>query len=531
VESCLSGQAPKRSEDIVKAMWYRLIFDVQPSSGRTLLHFGAVDWQTTVYLNGHFLGNHTGGFDGFSFDMTKALQANGNELLLYVYDPSDDGVQPNGKQRISAIDKPGGDQYTPSSGIWQTVWVERVPETYIQELKINQASQTVVSVVVIVAGSFAQVGAVPVRITVADDQGREVAHADGWAGEGKVVTVTVPSPKLWSPDSPTLYDLKVSARDDSVLAYFGLRTFVLGEVAGSVHPLLNGVYTFLAGFLDQSWWPDGQYTAPTDEALESDLIATKMFGLNMIRLHQKVNPERWYYFADRHGLVVLQDMPQKYGGARAELVPYFVEDMKRMIAGRGNHPCIVQWETFNEADCWEVFNTTPYDVKGITELAKRLDPTRLVDTDSGGAANDMHAADVNDIHSYPYPKNVKPSGSQYAMVGEFGGIGAFIKGKEWVPGKCFTYLKASSAVDEASKYIQMTKTLKSRVDHISASVYTQTTDVELECDGFLNYDRSNKFSDQQTLAIREANEALIQASHKLATQTREQSDMLIHLLV
>lgn len=289
---------------------------------------------------------------------------------------------------------------------------------------------------------------------------------------------------------------------------------------GGTKPLLNGKYTFMAGFLDQSWWPDGQYTAPSDEALEYDLVATKMFGLNMIRLHQKVNPERWYYHADRHGLVVFQDMIQKYGHASVDTIPLFVEDLKAMIAGRGNHPSIVQWTTFNEGDCWRVFDTAPYDVKGITELAKQLDPTRLVDTDSGGGANNQHIADVNDIHSYPYPGDPQPSGTQYAMVGEFGGIGAFVGGKEWVPNKCHTYLHADTPADEASKYIEMAKTIESRVDHIAASVYTQTTDLELECDGFLNYDRSNKFTDADTAAIAAANQAIIKASEDLGVFSR-----------
>jgi beta-galactosidase/beta-glucuronidase len=329
------------------------------------------------------------------------------------------------------------------------------------------------------------------------------------------VTIEVPSPKLWSPSSPKLYDLKVTTATDYVLAYFGLRTFELSTGARK-QPLLNGKYTFMAGFLDQSWWPDGQYTAPSDEALASDLEATKMFGLNMIRLHQKVNPERWYYHADRLGLVIFQDMVQKYGGANHETVPLFVEDLKAMVLGKKNHPCIVQWTTFNEGDCWNTFKTTPYDVKGITEMAKRLDPTRLVDTDSGGGANSFKLADVNDIHDYPWPGNPQPSETQYAMIGEFGGIGAFVKGKEWVPGACHTYLKTPTPSDEASKYIQMAKLIEKRVDHVSASVYTQTTDVELECDGFLNYDRSNKFSDADTAAIREANLAIIRASQNLS---------------
>lgn len=222
-----------------------------------------------------------------------------------------------------------------------------------------------------------------------------------------------------------------------------------------------------------------------------------------------------YYHADKIGVIVFQDMVQKYGGASDQTVPYFVDDFIAMVKGRGNHPCIVQYETFNEGDCWGVFKTKPFDVAGIVALAKQLDPTRLTDTDSGGGANNMHIGDVNDIHSYPYPGDPQPSATQYAMVGEFGGIGAFVPGKEWKPKACHTYLHVDTPADEATTYIKMAATLQSRVDHISASVYTQTTDLELECDGFLNYDRSNKFSDADTAAIRKANQAIIHAATQL----------------
>lgn len=389
---------------------------------------------------------------------------------------------------------------------------------YIMDLKINQASLHSVSIEAAVNGIGYGAGEIDVDVLQGDS-----VIASGRGTVGKAIIVKVPSPALWSPERPQLYDLKVRSvvqapliAVDTVFSYFGLRTITIGPQPGANHtyarPLLNDKFTFFAGFLDQSWWPDGQYTAPTDEALAYDLEATKMFGLNMIRLHQKVNPERWYYHADRLGLAIFQDMPQKYGGASNGTIPLFVEDMKSMISGRGNHPCIIQWTTFNEGDCVGVFKTPPNDVKSITDLAKRLDSTRLVDTNSGGPANNLHIADVNDIHSYPSPGDPRPSASQYAMVGEFGGIGAFIEGKEWVPGRCHTYLKAASGSDEATKYIEMAASLKARADHISASVYTQTTDVELECDGFLNYDRSNKFSVAETKAVHDANQALVGAA-------------------
>lgn len=267
--------------------------------------------------------------------------------------------------------------------------------------------------------------------------------------------------------------------------------------------------------MDQSWWPDGQYTAPSDEALKSDITAIKTFGMNMIRLHQKVNSDRWYYHADVVGVAVMQDAVQKYGHASQATILPFVHDLVAMIEGRGSHPCIIQWETFNEGDCWGVFKTKPYTVQDIVALARKTDwQKRPIDTDSGGGANNppYNVGDVNDIHDYPYPRHPMPSADKYAMIGEFGGIGAFITGKEWVPTKCHTYLKVATPALEASTYVTMAAQIGAVIKDVSASVYTQITDVELECDGFLNYDRTNKFNAQQTKSIHDANRALIDAS-------------------
>lgn len=507
VESCLSGVAPSSSKDIVMSMWYRLTFD-SATVGNTLLHFGAIDWQSTVYLNGKRLGNHTGGYDGFDYDLSGLLKPTGNELLVYAFDPSETGKQPNGKQRISAISNPGGDTYTPSSGIWQTVWLEAVPKAYIESLVINQASPTTVTIQTNVAGgSGSATGTGSVSYTVKDASGTSVAT--GTAAPGTNVTIKLTNPKLWSPASPYLYDVEIAYASDTVLSYFGLRTFELGDGPKGKRPLLNGDFTFMAGFLDQSYFPDGLYTAPTDEALAFDIQVVPMFGMNMIRLHQKVNPERWYYHADKIGVAIFQDMVQKYGGANDQTVPYFVQDFIAMVKGRGNHPSIVQIETFNEGDCWGVFNKKPFDVAAIVQLARELAPHRLIDTDSGGGANNMHIGDVNDIHSYPFPGNPAASSTQYAMIGEFGGIGAFQAGHMWTPSGCFAYKANKDAHDQATMYAGMAATITSNRDHISASVYTQTTDLERECDGFLNYDRTNKFSDADTALIKAANQKLI----------------------
>ena len=367
-----------------------------------------------------------------------------------------------------------------------------------------------------------------VKYTVVDSNGTTVATASGTAGVA--TSITIAAAKTWSTAHPHLYDMHVELEGgDAVVTYFGLREIALGAAqdhsgdaaSGVTRPLLNGNFTFFAGFLDQSWWPDGQYTAPTDEALAFDIEAVAMFGLNMIRLHQKVNPERWYYHADRLGVAIFQDMIQKFvvlGGETSATVPLFVSDLKKMIAQRGNHPAIIQWTTFNEGDCWSVFKTKPHDVAGMVDLTRNLSAPygfRLVDTDSGGRANNLHIGDINDIHSYPSPGNPVPSATQYAMVGEFGGIGAFVAGKEWLPHGCFSYLKVDTPREEADAYIKMAATLESRVSTISASVYTQTTDVEKECDGYLNMDRSNKFSAADTERIKAANQAIIHASRSL----------------
>ena len=519
VESCLSNQAPSSSKESRERqeMWYRTQFRIDRQllgQRRLLLHFGAVDWQTRVYVNQQYLGNHTGGYDGFSFDLTNVLlKERNNELLVYVYDPSDDGAQPNGKQRISAIDSPGGDQYTPTSGIWQTVWLELVPNSYIEGLKIN-ADLTSLNI----RASVRNASGTTILFDVYDG-GHRVAS--GQALPGSTASIKIPDPKWWSPNNPHLYDVVVTlSSGDSVLSYFGMRTFRLEDVVNSVQngtvkrPMLNGKFTFMNGWLDQSWWPDGQYTAPSDGALKFDIASVKTFGMNMVRLHQKVNPERWYYYADTIGVAVYQDAVQKYHGATEATVPYFVHDLSEMIAERGNHPCIIQWETFNEGDCWKAFTaTSKYTVEDIVALARSLDwQKRLVDTDSGGDANSLPVGDVNDIHDYPYPKNPKPSATKYAMIGEYGGIGAFVEGKEWVPQKCHTYLHVSTPEDEAQTYINMTRAILDRVQDISASVYTQITDVELECDGFLNYDRTYKFTDEVLASVRAANEALVGAN-------------------
>jgi len=516
VESCLSGLVNKSNTLNVpptyQHMWYRTLFDGSKCSkywtpsakSRCILHFGAVDWQTDVYVNGLYAGSHTGGYDGFSFDVTDSLSSDDtqDEIFVVVHDPSNLGPQPFGKQRISAMYNPGGDTYTPSSGIWQTVWVEAVPPEYIESLTISADTEFVT-----VRPNTNVPNNRPVKVEVWDN-GKVIASGTGTANFE--LAVKVPSPKLWSPESPFLYNMTVTLENPSVAdyvdSYFGMRTVELKSVDGTTRPVLNGKFRFFAGFLDQSWWPDGQYTAPGDEALAFDLKATKqLYGMNMIRLHQKVNSEQWYYIADTLGIVIFQDMVQHYGdGASIPEERYYWHDLKAMIDGRGNHPSIIQWETFNEGDMVKHFNAT-----NVVEWTRKYDPTRLVDTNSGGPANNLKVGQVNDIHDYPWPKDPKPSPTQYAMVGEFGGLGAFVAGHMWTTNGCFAYDKSATPQVQADTYVNMTENLIKVRNDVSASVYTQTTDLERECDGFLNYDRTNKFSDAQTAAIATANQKLI----------------------
>ena len=596
LEACLSGAFawPLYS----KFLWYRLLFDAPfpaVADGATLLHFGAVDWNTTVYLNGAMVGNHLGGYDGFSFDVTSFLKPTSNELILAVFDPSDDGYQVNGKQRISAINGPGGDTYTPTSGIWQTVWMESVPRAlHISSLKIR-GSMTHLHLTVNTEPTNVP-GAVNGTISFG---GAPVATFSG--DTFTEIWVEVPNPQLWHPTTPNLYDLQITVTEpstgnsDSVGSYFGMREVSLvnftspptppsgarvgwdnsgGDLPGmpvtlasadynlcwalcnqtaacvawsygvpncggdgaapvcwlkgateawsqnqcrvagdngqpggpALRPAINGNFTFLSGFLDQSWWPDGEYAAPSDDALKFDLQIVKTLGMNVIRLHQKVNPQRWYWWADSLGVVILHDMVQKYGGATAQTVQPFLAEFKALIDNNYNHPSIIQYTAFNEGDCYGVFN-----VPEVVQWVQAYDTSRLVDTNSGGGANDLHIGNVNDIHSYPYPGSPAPSATQYAMVGEFGGIGTYVTGQhELANGQCGTYLYEPTPQNYTDTYVGMIKSLTGFRDApgVSVCIYTQTTDVENECDGMVNMDRTPKFNAAQIAQIVAANQAL-----------------------
>ena len=596
-ESCLSGQGafnnwPTPPPSFLYTL-YRLVFDTTSDisgAARSTLNFGAVDWNASVWLNEKYVGSHIGGYSMFSLDVTAALKATNNELFVFAHDPSDSGPQPAGKQRVSTIVKPGGDHYTPSSGVWQTVWLEATPSDYISRIDYETTTS---SVTVNVAASTSSSRAVTYNVSF---QGVPVVNGGGMSGSPFLITI--PSPHTWSPNSPELYDITVTlaGSTDSVTSYFGLRTIskgnietpypatsnpgvdrpdgdlpgspftlpsadaslcaaactkdsaclvwayaipncdgykvptcwlkgpnagapvqktcrISGEPGGTANitrPLLNGNFTFYAGWLDQSWWPDGIYVAPTDEALAYDVASVKTFGLNAIRLHQKENPQRWYYWADKLGVIVQQDAIQKFEAGFNDTADLFKADLKAMVDDLRSHPSIFAWTIFNEGDC---VNDNGMDPAALVAWLSAYDGTRLIDTNSGGPANSLYIGDLNDLHSYPYPSKVfaGPAQGLVRSFGEFGGIGAYVASKEWVTSKCHTYLPAPLPSDEAAIYVNMTKTLSQikYTEGVSISIYTQITDVELECDGFLNYDRTNKFDAATLATIVAANVALI----------------------
>ena len=488
VESALSGVMKHADR-----LWYRRTFAIPKdwSGRRVLLHFGAVDWQANVWVNGKDLGEHQGGYDAFTLDITDAVdpQKAEQEVIVGVWDPTDAGTQPRGKQVV----KPGGIFYTPTTGIWQTVWLEPVAEESIDNLKIiPDAENHRVRVEVRTRGPKE---GLTVAVT-AKDGDRVVASADGKADLPFVLTID--KPNLWSPEKPFLYDLHVELRKDgkktdAVDGYFGLRSVALGRPNEKGVPpiLLNGKPIFLRGPLDQGFWPDGIYTAPTDEALKYDIEITKKLGFNMTRKHVKVEPDRWYYWCDKLGLLVLQDMPASdrgIGGGQPDLkrtpesAKQFDLELKRMIDGRYNHPCIMAWVVFNEG--WGQFDTDR-----VTAFTKLYDPTRLVDDASGW--NDRGVGDLIDKHDYPGPGCPAPDSRRALVLGEFGGLGLQIEGHTWEK-KIWGYRGVKDREDLTRKYEKLWQGVYRlhAEQGLSAAVYTQLTDVETEGNGLLTYDRA-----------------------------------------
>ena len=495
IESALSGvKQPLTAE---QRLWYRRSFAAPAAAGgkRLLLHFGAVDWEAKVAVNGKLVGTHKGGYDAFTCDITEAVRPGAdNELVVAVFD-STCGAQARGKQKFDAIAHTKGIRYTPCSGIWQTVWMETVPSVYIESLKIvpDVDGGSVAVTVNTKGGGKAKLSAI--------DGDKVIASAEGDAGQP--VVVKIPDAKLWSPEQPFLYDLRVECGEDSVKSYFGMRKLSMGkDDKGVTRMLFNGKPVFQVGFLDQGYWPDGIYTAPTDEALRYDIEMTKRLGMRVARKHVKVEPDRWYYWCDKLGLLVWQDMPsagpvlgavgsgagkQKDGtmadgkANSPEGAAQFEAELKAMVEGRGNHPSIVMWIVFNEG--WG-----QYDTPRLTNWVKQLDPSRWVNNASGG--HDIAAGDVMDGHLYPGPCAPKPTDGRASVCGECGGITLPTSGHTWDPNS-WGYRKVANPEILTSTFVGLiTRAYALRdSDGLDALIYTQTTDVETECNGAITYDR------------------------------------------
>jgi len=491
-ESSLSGVGKAVGPD--HRLWYRRTFRVPASwaGTRVWLRFDAVDWDTTVSVNGKTVGAHTGGYDPFAFDITDALKAEGDQdVVVSVWDPSDAGPQPRGKQVL----KPRSIWYTPTTGIWQTVWLEPLPSQAITRLKLTPDADA--GTLTVATQLQSPPDGFVVRATALAG-GKAVATAEGPAAAP--IRLVIPHPRLWSPGDPFLYDLEIrllrgGKTIDTVSSYAGLRKISLGHAAdGAARLLLNNQPLFQFGFLDQGFWPDGLHTPPTDEAMRFDVAQTLAFGMNLARKHIKIEPDRWYYWADRLGLLVWQDMPSG-GNDSPEARANFADEWRRDIDARYNHPSIVMWVPFNEG--WG-----QPDAAGTREMADwtaRYDPTRLVNNTSGWT--DAGAGHTTDVHMYPGPSMPALERGRAAVLGEFGGLGIPTRGHTWQGEKNWGYVSYKDAAEYERAYREKIAQLRLLVARgLSAAVYTQTTDVEIEVNGLMTYDREVMKIPQPTLA-------------------------------
>lgn len=489
IESPLSGVRQPLSAS--QKLWYRRSFKAPNLKGghHLLLHFGAVDWEARVFINGKPVGEHRGGYDGFSFDITSVVSpGTDNELIVEVWDPTT-GYQPKGKQNFNKLAKPGGIAYVATSGIWQTVWLETVPEVHVKNLVMTpDLDAGVLRLRVEASGDNS-----PTRIRAVALAGSRIAGTiEGAAGQDLALPLSQVHP--WSPEDPFLYTLKVQVGDDAVTGYFGLRKIALGKDAqGVTRIFLNNKIIFQAGPLDQGFWPDGNHTAPTDDALRFDIQEMKKLGFNMVRKHLKVEPERWYFWCDKLGLLVWQDMPNGDGGTAVskdqdgvvrtpEGAAEFELELKAMIAARRNHPAIVVWTIFNEG--WG-----QYDTPRMTKWVMEMDHSRLINSTSGW--HDQKVGDLVDTHSYPGPAVPKMEPARAAVLGEFGGLGLKVDGHVWVPSNAWGYRSTTGSRELTRNYLALWRQVWEMATNsgLCAAVYTQLTDVETECNGLLTYDR------------------------------------------
>jgi hypothetical protein len=505
-ESVLSGiQRPQEIN-----MWYRKNFEVptQWKNKEVLVHFDAVDHDATVFVNGQKAGTHAGGYDAFSLNITPFLKKGTNVLVVAAHDPNS-GRVPSGKSG------PRGD-YTFSSGIWQTVWLEPVNKSYIKNIRLLPDLENSRLKVLVSTDGKEKISAVALNGKKAVSIVESIA--------GTYFYIPIKNPLLWSPDAPFLYDLKITLFNnkgdvsDEVMSYFGMRDIKLGKVDGVNRPLINGKFTMQLGLLDQGYWPDGILTAPTEEALKYDIEFTKKAGYNLIRKHMKTEPQRFYYWADKLGLLVWQDMPAIWyqNEDTTQTRKVFRKEWKAIMDDHYNSPSIVTWVPFNE-------NWGAFDVKSITNWTKQYDPSRLVNGNSGfnnnppyqKAYGDPGNGDYVDTHIYVGPTGASvPDQHRAASLGEFGGVGLFVRGHMWpVENNAYDYEPTKAALTDRYVFLldQVDQLMKYK--GLSVAIYTQTTDVEHEVNGLLTYDRA--VEKMELNRIKEANEAVIKESYKM----------------
>ena len=498
VESALSGVKKRMTDSL--CIWYTRQFEIPANwkSSQIILNFEASDWETTVWIDGKEAGIHRGGYDPFSFNITSLLSDKRKHVIsVRVWDPTDRGKQPRGKQ----VTKPGGIWYTPTTGIWQSVWLEPVAKTWISDLRIvPDIDHNTLSVVVKEERCHLQAECPPidmvpsiVEVTLSF-KGKDLATVTGESG--KKIDINVPEIHLWSPASPDLYDLRIKLMtggkvNDEVTSYAGMRKISLGKTSdGFTRIMLNNEFTWQLGPLDQGFWPDGIYTPPTEEAMVYDIETLKKMGFNMLRKHVKVENRRYYYHTDRLGMLVWQDMPSGDDYIWGEMPDIqkssqdslqFITELKNLIDTKFNYPSIIMWVIYNEG--WGQYNTP-----AVTAMVEKYDTTRLVNSSSGWT--DRGTGHVKDIHHYPEPEAPAAEEKRAIVLGEFGGLGFPVEGHTWEQ-KNWGYEKMSDTSTLIEKYTGFYAVVRQLVKEkgLSASVYTQTTDVETETNGLMTYDR------------------------------------------
>ena len=499
---------------------------------RLILHFGAVDCSCAVYVNQKEAGRHVGGYLPFSLDITKYVLEGENDLRLVVTDPSDTSYHAKGKQSLER----GGMWYTPQSGIWQSVWMEEVPDHYISGLKLDPDLDVHSLKVRVMTNRLEKV---PVRVTIRL-HGEDLLQAEGMTDAS--FTVAIPDCRPWTPETPVLYDLVIRAGEDEVSSYFAMRKIAMEkDHRGILRLFLNNRPYYHNGVLDQGYYPDSLYTAPSDEAMVNDILRMKALGFNMLRKHIKIEPDRWYYHCDRLGMLVWQDMVcggEKYRGWFVTTMPNvlpvtgrlfrdshralfsrenaegrkeFIREVRQTIQHLYNHPSIVLWGPFNEG--WGQF-----DANKVTELIRKLDPLRLVDEASGWF--DQGGGDLYSIHNYFRKLKVRPDRNRCVALTEFGGYSWHMPEHSWCDDE-YGYKKYHSREELTAGIEKLWKRdLLSNVEHgLSASVYTQVSDVEDETNGFLTYDREQVKVDAARIA--QVNRQLYAAFEKVTDDQTE----------